>query len=149
LSHASLLGHGTSSTKHTYQFTDSDVQSGYTYIYQLGDVNYQGKIVWHESLEITLSQEDVEFALEFGLASAYPNPFNPCLYIQYVLDQDAQTNIGIFDLNGKLIANLENGFKEAGNYELTWQATDVASGLYLLKIIADEKTDLRKVSLLK
>ena len=144
-----LMGYGTTSESHNYSWLDNNVLPGCAYQYRLGDVNYNNKIVWHDVVEITVSEETANIPGEFGLQAAFPNPFNPTLTIRYGLTEDAQTSVKILDLQGKTIANLSDKHQRAGSYELQWQAGDAASGVYLVKVVSGEKSDLRKVLLTK
>ncbi len=145
----SLEGHGTTSETHNYSWLDEIVLPGMTYQYRLGDIDLSNKIVWHDAVEITVSEKPGQMPAEFGLQSAFPNPFNPTLTIRYGLTDGAQTKINILDLQGKIIANLEDKYQKAGNYELQWQAEDVASGIYLVEVTSGKKSDLKKVLLAK
>ena len=144
-----LEGHGTTSESHDYTWVDDNVLPGCSYEYRLGDIDHANTTVWHDVVEITVSEEAENVLGEFGLQATFPNPFNPQLTIRYGLTEDAQTTVNILDLQGKTIATLENKFQKAGSYELTWQAIDNASGVYLVEVVSGEKSDLRKVLLTK
>jgi hypothetical protein len=92
--------------------------------------------------------------LEFSLYQNYPNPFNPVTTIKYSIPEDAFISLQIFVITGKKIRNLENSYKEAGYHEAEFNASDVASGLYLYKLEARSKdgriySDSKKMSLVK
>ena len=144
-----LEGHGTTSESHDYTWVDDNVLPGCSYEYRLGDIDHANTTVWHDVVEITVSEEAENVLGEFGLQATFPNPFNPQLTIRYGLTEDAQTTVNILDLQGKTIATLENKFQKAGSHELTWQAGDNASGVYLVEVVSGEKKDLRKVLLTK
>jgi len=144
-----LEGHGTTSESHSYSWLDESVLPGTAYQYRLGDVDHANKTVWHDVVEITMSEEGSQMPAEFGLQAAFPNPFNPQLTIRYGLTEDAQTSVKILNLQGQTVATLENKFQKAGSYELTWQAADNASGVYLVEVVSSKKTNLRKVLLTK
>jgi len=144
-----LEGHGTTSESHSYSWLDENVLPGSAYQYRLGDIDHANKTVWHDVVEITVSEETANIPGEFGLQTAFPNPFNPQLTIRYGLTEDAQTLVRILNLQGKVISTLENKFQKAGSYELQWQAGDNASGVYLVEVVSGEKSDLRKVLLTK
>jgi hypothetical protein len=128
---------------------DENVLPGSAYQYRLGDIDHANKTIWHDVVDITVSEETANIPGEFGLQTAFPNPFNPQLTIRYGLTEDAQTLVRILNLQGKVISTLENKFQKAGSYELQWQAGDNASGVYLVEVISGEKKDLRKVLLTK
>ena len=145
---ASLEGSGTSSETHEYKYLDQNILSG-SYKYRISDVDYQGEITVHQAVEIIVSEETFDKPKDFGLTAAYPNPFNPTLSLEYNISEDAQIEVAIFDLNGKRISTLESGFKSVGHYNLAWNAANVPSGIYVVKVVSGDKVDLQKVSLLK
>ena len=62
-----------------------------------------------------LSQLDnLEVPISFGLVKNYPNPFNPTTTIDFNLDQDTNVVLAIYDINGKLVKAIKNGFLESG-----------------------------------
>lgn len=85
----------------------------------------------------------------FKLNIAYPNPFNPSVTIPYELSSNANVTIDVFDLAGKKVANLVDGYKFAGNYEVRYDAGDLASGNYLVKMTVGNRSVSQKISLVK
>ncbi|MBO6793139.1 MAG: phosphodiester glycosidase family protein [Balneolaceae bacterium] len=71
---------------------------------------------------------------QFELLPAYPNPFNPSTNIQYALPFDGEVNINIYTINGRLISTLHQGYQSEGTHQLRWDASNRASGVYLLSI---------------
>ena len=144
-----LEGHGTTSEPHRYSWIDKNILPGTSYQYRIGDVDHENIIVWHEALDISISDEFTLMPEYFGLQNCYPNPFNPTLNIKYGLTEDLHTRVQILDIKGKIITTLENRLKKAGNYELQWNAENATSGIYFVRILAGEKKDLKKVLLTK
>jgi hypothetical protein len=149
MSDTTLAGHGTTTQSNTYEYSDKNVRPGCTYQYRLADVDYHNTITWHDAVEITMDGEVNLIPEEFGLQTAYPNPFNPTLTIRYGLTEEAQTIVKILNLKGQTIATLSDKHQKAGLYELQWQAGNNASGVYLVEVVSGEKTDLMKVLLTK
>jgi hypothetical protein len=81
--------------------------------------------------------------------SAYPNPFNPTATIRYSLPAASQVSLQIYDLSGRLAASLVNGWRDAGNHEVTFDGSGLASGVYLAKLSAGDVTSTQKLMLLK
>lgn len=77
-----------------------------------------------------------ETPVTFNVFQNYPNPFNPSTTIKYQLPKNDVVKIAIYDVTGKEVAVLLNGFKNAGNYEINWNAKNVSSGLYICKFEA-------------
>jgi len=64
----------------------------------------------------------------------YPNPFNEQTNINFSIDNNETISVQIFDATGRLVETLYNGYKQQGTYTLTWNATNVAPGIYFCKI---------------
>ena len=80
---------------------------------------------------------------------AYPNPFNPSTNITYSISNDGYTNIAVYDINGRLISELVNDFKVAGNYEITWNAGYNSSGVYFVVMNINGYSATQKIMLIK
>jgi len=85
----------------------------------------------------------------FELNNAYPNPFNPTTNISYSVGQYGFVDVAIYDVTGRVVESLVNGYQEQGNYELTWNAGGLPSGLYFVKLTADKFTQTQKLMLIK
>jgi len=86
---------------------------------------------------------------EFKLYGAYPNPFNQRTAISYQLLAYSHVNLMIFDVNGREIARLVDGYKNAGHHELIFDAEGLASGLYFVRLQACDYKQTQKVILIK
>ncbi len=95
------------------------------------------------------NEVELQTVSQFAILDNYPNPFNPSTTISYQLNQSGKININIFDLNGKLIDELVNDFKEMGNYSINWNGSNLANGVYIVKLQSNEFTEMRKITLLK
>ena len=73
----------------------------------------------------------------FALNQNYPNPFNPSTSIQFELPNEGDVQIFIYDLKGSLIDELMNGYMEAGYHQIKWDGSRQASGMYFIRMIAD------------
>ena len=93
--------------------------------------------------------ESDENPQEFGLIDAFPNPFNPETQIRYALPQAAQATLAIYDFRGCLVRFLVNGWREAGGHEVTFDASNLPSGVYLCRLSADGCSTTRKLILMK
>lgn len=85
----------------------------------------------------------------FALEQNYPNPFNPATSIKYQLPSPERVSIKIFDILGKEVATLVNEDMEPGYYEVRYDASNLASGLYFYRIEAGSFTDTKKMILVK
>ncbi|TKJ37243.1 hypothetical protein CEE37_14110 [candidate division LCP-89 bacterium B3_LCP] len=67
----------------------------------------------------------------FSLLQAHPNPFNPLTAISYQLPDANLVNLSVYDISGCLVAELVNGWRDAGVHEVTFDGSGLASGIYL------------------
>ncbi|HMN48448.1 MAG TPA: T9SS type A sorting domain-containing protein [Ignavibacteriaceae bacterium] len=90
---------------------------------------------------------------EFSLAQNYPNPFNPSTKIRYSIPDVgsglAQTVLKVYDILGNEVATLVNEEKPAGVYEVTFDASELSSGIYFYKISAGSFNETKKMILLR
>jgi agmatine/peptidylarginine deiminase len=85
----------------------------------------------------------------YALHSAHPNPFNPRTTIGFALPEAGQVKLEFFDLQGRLVQTLQNGFLAAGEHEASWDASGLPSGLYLCRLQAGDFQAINKMMLLK
>jgi hypothetical protein len=79
----------------------------------------------------------------------YPEPFNPTTAISYQLSAFSQVNLRVYDLAGRLVATLVDGWREAGMHEVTFDATGLAAGVYLYHLETAGQSVSGKMVLLK
>jgi hypothetical protein len=87
--------------------------------------------------------------VNYALEQNYPNPFNPVTTINYSLPKDGLVKLVIYNAIGEEVATLVNEQKEAGRYELQFNSSGLASGIYLYRIKAGEFIQTKKMILLK
>ena len=85
----------------------------------------------------------------YDLAQNFPNPFNPSTTIRYQIPQDGIVTLKIYDILGSEVATLVNEQKAAGKYEINFNASNFASGVYIYKIQAGSFNSSKKLMLLK
>ena len=85
----------------------------------------------------------------FSLSQNYPNPFNPSTVISYQLPVNSKVSLKIYDLLGREIATLVNEEQSAGLKEVEWNASNVASGMYLAIMQAGNFVEMKKMMVLK
>jgi len=86
---------------------------------------------------------------EYLLAQNYPNPFNPTTQIHFELPEDGSVRLFVYDLLGREVATLLNEFKKAGRYDVTFVATNLATGVYFYRFQAGAFHDVKKLLLLR
>jgi hypothetical protein len=81
--------------------------------------------------------------------SAEPNPFNISTSISYALPVDGQVRLSIYNIMGQKVAELVDEFQTAGHYQVSWKASDAASGIYLMHLDCEQNNVVQKLVLLK
>lgn len=85
----------------------------------------------------------------FALQQNYPNPFNPQTTIGFSLPKGTQVKIVVSDVTGKQVNEPVNSYYAAGNHSVSFNAAELASGIYFYTISAGEFTQTRKMLLIK
>lgn len=80
------------------------------------------------------STENTDKISQFVLNPAYPNPFNPTTNITYQVPSSGNVKVEVFNINGQLIQTLFDGKQSVGSYQFTWNAENLSSGVYFVKI---------------
>ena len=86
---------------------------------------------------------------KFTLHDVYPNPFNPSTQISYELRADSEIQLTVFDVQGREVTVLEQGWKKAGSYEIEFNASGLPSGIYFSRLTSENYTQTQKMLLLK
>ncbi len=79
----------------------------------------------------------------------YPNPFNPELTVELSLEKAQETTVEIFTVDGSRRAELHHGWIPAGTHQFRWREEAAASGMYLIKVNFGERSEIRKVFLVR
>jgi hypothetical protein len=95
------------------------------------------------------ADEQVPVVLEFGIQSVYPNPFNAQTRISYVLPTAGPATLVLYDLTGRLVTTLADGYALPGAHTAGWDGTGYASGIYVVRLTAGTQIALSKLLLLK
>ena len=85
---------------------------------------------------------------EFALKQNYPNPFNPATTMAFELPKAADYDLRIYNINGQEVAAFA-GHADAGTVNISWDASNHASGIYFYKLVADNFSNTKKMVLLK
>lgn len=83
------------------------------------------------------------------LEQNFPNPFNPSTRISFSIPRSGRTSLKVYTVLGQEVATLVNEEKNPGRYEVTWDASGVASGMYLYRLTAEHESFVRKMMLMK
>ena len=155
-----IEGKGTTVEAQRYSYVDKSIAAAGTYAYRLKQQDLDGTLHYSQSVLVSMTLADVAETspVEFGLMQNWPNPFNPLTNIRYSVGElgSRQQAVGsrwmklaVYDLLGREVAVLVDEVKEPGSYSVTWNAEGMASGTYVYRLTAGEKTDTRRMVLLK
>lgn len=86
---------------------------------------------------------------ETNIFPNYPNPFNSTSTIKYQLSETKRVVLELYDISGRKVAILVDEEQPPGIYFELYNATGLASGVYLLRFIADDFSDIQKISVIK
>ena len=116
-----------------------------------------GSIVIHKKGKFAKSLFEVEpeeesndvLPQKYSLSQNHPNPFNPVTSIRFALPQEEFVQIKVFNAVGQKVATLVNSHLNAGDHIITWNASDLSTGIYFYSIKAGQFHDLKKMILTK
>jgi hypothetical protein len=138
-----VAGFGTTTDPKAYTYTDTDVSVG-AYTYRLKQIDFDGSYEYSPEVNV-----EVAPPIEYSLEQNYPNPFNPSTVIKYSIPQDGIVTLEVFNLLGEKVATLVNGVQQAGRYEVNFDASKLASGVYVYTISAGSFNLVKKMLLMK
>lgn len=109
---------------------------------------YAGWFSTGEEFEEVVDQP-VEIIAEFITISAYPNPFNPSTAISIQLSAFSHVNLSVYDIAGRKVATLIDGWRNAGSHEAVFDGSGLASGIYIAMLKMGDEQQSQKITLLK
>jgi hypothetical protein len=137
-----------SAQQHNYHWTDNGLNNTQEYTYTLTSVDLSG--VRH-TLGTVTSRPVAGAAVisEYALRQNYPNPFNPTTQISFDLLEKGQVNLKVYNLMGQEVATLVNSSLGAGRHEVSFDATNLPSGIYVYRLAVNGFTADKKMLLMK
>jgi uncharacterized delta-60 repeat protein len=99
-----------------------------------------------ETIEITNTEIVPE---NYALYQNYPNPFNPSTLIKYDIVKSSNVKLAVYDIAGREVATLVDGFVNAGKYEAVFTSNNLSSGVYFYLLTAGDFRDVKKMTLVK
>ena len=106
---------------------------------------------YYDTIEIpyTPNSVDGEVVENYSLSQNYPNPFNPTTVIKYSLAKPSNVTLKVYDLVGQEVATLVNAKQTAGKHNVSFDASNLSSGVYFYTLRAGDYTATKKMMLLK
>jgi hypothetical protein len=145
-----LLGAGTTTKKTDYLYWDREVKPGVTYAYVLQDVDEGGHIRECDPVIVTVKESKVISTDKFEFTASYPNPFNPSFVVPFELFELTNLDIRLYDVTGRLVKVIAASKDfSPGQYNLIVDGKELSSGMYILKIMADNIMNTQKMLLVK
>ncbi len=136
-------GFGSTTEPKSYSFIDQNLENS-AYTYRLKQIDFDGTFEYSNEVEV-----EINVPATFSLDQNYPNPFNPSTNIKYSIPEAGNVKLAVYNLVGEEVAVLVNGDYEAGQYDVTFDASDLPSGIYLYKLQSNNSVQTKKMMLLK
>ncbi|MFK7846156.1 MAG: T9SS type A sorting domain-containing protein [Rhodothermales bacterium] len=123
-----MPGYGTTSDPQSYTYSVTNLPAG-VHHFRLKQIDFDGRIDYSPIAIADLSPTQLP-----RLMGAYPNPFVPATTIRFSVPEPEHVSITIFDVTGREVHDLVDQFMQAGTYSIPWDATGMASGMYLYRL---------------
>jgi len=86
---------------------------------------------------------------KFVLNQNYPNPFNPSTVLSYTLKTDSRVKLTVYNLVGQSVQLIVDEYQTAGEYEFSFDASELPAGIYLYKLQVGDYSSVRRMTLVK
>jgi hypothetical protein len=116
---------------------------------KLIDMIASNDIAWQNFGMSLIQLSDNVVPAEITLGNAYPNPFNPLTKISFGVPNKMEVQVVVYDMLGRLIIELIDDIYDQGYYEIQWNASEQASGIYFIKMVTADQTNFQKLMLVK
>lgn len=135
----------TTSTTYLSRRGQSDTQYPTSLTQSFSRANIQMDI----SLLTGVESNTVSIPAVYSLSQNYPNPFNPATKISFSIPKQGFVNMKVYDILGKEVMTLVNEIKQAGSYDVNFNGSNFASGVYFYRIESDNFVDIKRMMLIK
>ncbi len=135
---AFIRGNGTTNSPQSYYYEDKSLLSG-KYSYRLKQKDYNGNFEYFNPSNFSFIE--ILKPNDFTISQNYPNPSNPVTKIDYEVPFDSYVNITVFDITGRAVKELVNSFKPADFYSITFNGSELSSGIYFYRISATNENE--------
>jgi hypothetical protein len=139
---------GNNAAGFSYSYRDDHVAAGKSYSYRLTSHDLDGALFTSPQVaSVTLSGSAQPTS--FNLEQNYPNPFNPSTTIKFDVAEASHVRLAVFDLSGRMVANLVDRELSADAYSYTFDATNLPSGMYFYRLETGSFSSTKKLVLMK
>ncbi|MGM0587388.1 MAG: T9SS type A sorting domain-containing protein [Bacteroidota bacterium] len=139
-----MEGAGTTTQRTNYEFKDETVTQAGVYLYRIRQVDNDGQETFYGPIELRYEAPE-----QFKLNQNYPNPFNPTTKIEYSVAQQSNVRIDVYNILGQRVQTLVNREQLAGTYNVQFDGKALASGVYLVRMMANGNVFTKKMMLMK
>lgn len=140
-----IAGYGNSVVTKYYGLTDNHIQLNKIYRYRLQQIDMDGNFSY--SNEVVVRVKDLQ--KDFLLLTNYPNPFKSLSTLNYNLPASGIVHLKVFDILGKEVATLVNGFQRSGMYSTVFNAEKLGKGIYFCKLSFEGETITNRMILIE
>ena len=112
-------------------------------------VGQNGTILKLDLTAVGIEEAEWQVVGSYHLAQNYPNPFNPTTTINFMLKKAGPVELVIYNIQGQKVATLVDAKMKAGTHSVTWNGSNLASGVYFYKLTSGDFTNVKKMMLLK
>ncbi len=127
-------GHGNSNTPQNYSYLDEEPIIGKV-TYRLKQVDTDGGFEYSNEISVVSNEA------AYKLNQNYPNPFNPTTVISFSIKASSKITLTVYNTLGQQVATLVNEVMDVGYHEVNFDASNLASGMYVYKLVADSHVD--------
>lgn len=138
-----VSGNGSSTNRITYNFIDGDMGAS-AYVYRLKQIDLDGSYVYSNEVEVLVTGLN-----DFKLFQNYPNPFNPVTNLRFIVPEEGNVKIALYDVLGNEVKILLNENIRPGSYNISVDGSGLSSGTYFVKMQTKIGQQIVKMSLLK
>jgi hypothetical protein len=96
-----------------------------------------------------VAAENVSLPGQLRLLSVYPNPFNPAVTVRYTVPASGHITLIVYDIMGRKLKTLAEGFHSSGTYSVSWNSINTASGVYFCRMEACMHEETVKMLLIR
>lgn len=138
-----VSGNGSSTNRITYNFIDGDMGAS-AYVYRLKQIDLDGSYEYSNEVEVLVTGLN-----DFKLFQNYPNPFNPVTNLRFIVPEEGNVKIALYDVLGNEVKILLNENIRPGSYNIPVDGSGLSSGTYFVKMQTKSGQQIVKMSLLK
>ena len=146
LNTAIIPGAGSSSTHQDYLFRDYQIENECYYWYQLEQLDYNGNAT---KLDVKKIYRIIKVPEKIQMFQNYPNPFNSETIMNFNLPKKCEVRLSVFSIAGTLIETVVNGVMSRGHHAISFDGSNLASGIYLYRLKSENTNEVRKMILIK